>query len=119
MWMYDCIFLHFFCIFIHLYLHIWKKSSTFATGFNSGTHNKLKYMYFMRKILIFKCEGLNRGLVHVYLVTTKDKTMFYEIKRGRCLIEGVNRFVMLNEAITAAVRLSIDDINRARKEAVS
>lgn len=76
-------------------------------------------MYFMRKILIFKCEGLNKGLVHVYLVRATGKAGYYEIRRNRRLIEGVCMFINLNDAIEAAVTIAVRDVIRVSKEEMS
>lgn len=66
------------------------------------------------KKVIFKAEGANRGLVHVYLVND-GKNIFYEVMRDRKKVQGVCRYWTLNKAIEAAVELCERDIIAAKE----
>ena len=64
----------------------------------------------MKKTLIFKCEGANRGFVHVYLCETSVGDVFYEVMRNRRKVAGCNRWRLPSDAVAHAVRLSLDDV---------
>lgn len=64
----------------------------------------------MKKVLIFKCEGANRGLVQVYLCTPYNGVEYYEVMRNRRKVAGVNRWSLPSDAVAHAVRLSLQDV---------
>ena len=64
----------------------------------------------MKKTLIFKCEGANRGFVHVYLCETSVGDVFYEVMRNRRKVAGNNRWRLPSDAVAHAVRLSLNDV---------
>lgn len=67
--------------------------------------------------MIFRAEGANRGLVHVFFV--KDpKGNYYEVKRDRKKVAGVSRYWTLTRAMQAAVELCTKDIITAREGAL-
>lgn len=64
----------------------------------------------MKKTLIFKCEGANRGFVHVYLCERYRDDVFYEVMRNRRKVPGCNRWRLPSDAVKHAVRLSLNDV---------
>lgn len=62
--------------------------------------------------LIFRAEGANRGLVHVYLLDN-GKTRYYEVMRDRKLISGVSRYWTLSMAMQTAMNICESDIIKA------
>ena len=71
----------------------------------------------MKSTLIFKCEGANRGFVHVYVRETSDGDVFYEVMRNRRKVAGCNRWKLPSDAVAHAVRLSLNDVVNVCKEA--
>lgn len=72
----------------------------------------------MKKVLIFKCEGANRGLVHVYLCKPYNGEVYYEVMKNRRKVVGCNRWMLPSDAVTHAVRLSMNDVFTAVRIAV-
>lgn len=64
----------------------------------------------MKRTLIFKCEGANRGFVHVYLCYPYNGEVFYEVMRNRRKVTGCNRWRLPSDAVAHAVRLSLNDV---------
>ena len=67
--------------------------------------------------LIFKAEGANRGLVHVYRFDN-GKTHYYEVKRERKLISGASRYWTLSMAMQAVMEICESDIIKAGEGAM-
>lgn len=70
----------------------------------------------MTKTCIFKCEGVNRGFVHVYVCEPYNGEIYYEVMRNRRKVAGCNRWRLPSEAVTHAVRLSLQDIVNVSKK---
>ena len=64
----------------------------------------------MKRQMIFKCEGANRGFVHVYLCIPYNGEEYYEVMRNRRRVAGVSRWRLPSDAVAHAVRLSLQDV---------
>lgn len=64
----------------------------------------------MTKVLIFKCQGANRGFVHVYVCEPYNGEAYYEVMRNRRKVAGCNRWKVASDAVDQAVRLSLQDV---------
>lgn len=71
----------------------------------------------MTRKLIFKCEGANRGFVHVYACEQFNRVVFYEVMRNRRKVPGCNRWPLPSDAVAHAVRLSLQDVVEAGNKA--
>lgn len=71
----------------------------------------------MKKVCIFKCEGANRGFVHVYVCESYNGETYYEVMRNRRKVAGCNRWRLPSDAVSHAVRLSLQDIVQFSKKA--
>lgn len=67
--------------------------------------------------MIFKAEGANRGLVHVYRVDN-GKTLYYEVKRDRKLISEASRYWTLSMAMQKVMEVCESDIIKAGEGAM-
>lgn len=65
----------------------------------------------MKKVLIFKCEGANRGIVHVVKFMPEGCDVYYRVMRNRRNIGLTPVYSDIIAAIAFAVSVSIDDIN--------
>ena len=95
------------------YLHMSKKSSTFVAdlGIVPNRTNKTHRVMKVEK-LIFRAEGANRGLVHVFRIT-KGESHYYEVRRDRKLVSPTSRYWTLSMAMKAAMDVCESDIIKA------
>lgn len=64
----------------------------------------------MMKECVFKCEGVNRGFVHVVKFTPETGNTYYRVMRNRRNIGVYPVYSELSYAISYAVRVSMNDI---------
>ena len=64
----------------------------------------------MKKVLIFKCEGANRGIVHVIKFMPESGDVYYKVIRNRRNIGSSPVYSALSSAIDFAVGVSVNDI---------
>ena len=69
----------------------------------------------MKKELIFKCEGENRGVVHVFKFMPEGCDVYYRVMRNRRNIGLYPVYSDLTAAIAFAVATSVDDIRHSVK----
>lgn len=66
----------------------------------------------MKKKLIFKCEGANRGLVHVVKFMPETLEPYYKVMRSRHNVGLTPVYSDMTAAIAYAVSLSVEDITQ-------
>lgn len=64
----------------------------------------------MKKELIFKCEGANYGVVHVFKFKPEFGDVYYRVMRNRRNIGAYPVYSNIDTAIAFAVSVSKDDI---------
>lgn len=64
----------------------------------------------MKKQIIFKCEGANRGFVHVVKFMPEHGDAYYRVMRNRRNVGLYPVYSKLSSAIEFAVRLSMNDV---------
>lgn len=87
-----------------------KKSSTFVPDLGIVPSATIKSLRVMTKVLIFKCEGANRGFVHVVKFMPEGGDVYYRVMRNRRNIGRYPVYSNLDTAIAFAVSVSRDDI---------
>ena len=66
----------------------------------------------MKKELIFKCEGANRGFVHVVKFMPESGEVYYRVMRKRRNIGLYPVYSAASSAIAFAVSVSVNDIKK-------
>lgn len=69
-----------------------KKSSIFASDFNSGIRNNLKYQRVMEKVEILKVDCKPRK-VRIYRVDLNERASIFVVYEGRKKVEQPNTFL--------------------------
>lgn len=93
------------CKKMQIYLHISKKSSIFATDFNSGVHNDQNQTRVMNDVCVFRCQC--EGEMYRVLVISNPKVehgMYYVIYKGRKQATPI-RFQTEGDAVQRCVQM--------------
>ena len=94
---------------MQIYLHISKKSSIFATDFNSGVHNNQKHKRVMKQKCIFKVCG-GKEMCRVMVRKNEDGDFYYVVYHGRKLATTIARWKNVWDAIRDAERIACCDM---------
>ena len=98
------------------YLHMSKKSSTFATDFNSGVRNTLKYQRVMEKVEICKVQ-IGDEIYKVNQLVNNDVVLDeYRVMHGRRIAKGGSWFNNRLAAIQFMLRVAFEDVSQGTIE---
>ena len=108
----NCEKLHFFCIFLQLYLHISNIFCTFVPYFNSGIHNDLKLCYNMEKVEICKVTIGNETYRVNQLCNGDVMLNEYRVMHNRRIQKGGSWFNNRLAAIQFMLRVAFEDVSQ-------
>ena len=96
------------CIFLHIYLHMWKKSSIFVVDLGIVPAITIRYLKSMKELCVFRCqsEGMMFKVYEVSVPTAPHGYYYYlYCGRKRWIKEP---FVTAYEAAERAMRACLD-----------
>lgn len=97
-------------------MHISKKSSIFAPGFNSESHNDLTIISSMDKVEICKVQ-IGTEIYKVNQLVNNDVTLEeYRVMHGRRIAKGGSWFNNRLAAIQFMLRMAFEDVSQGTIE---
>lgn len=105
--------MHIFCKKIQKVLHISRKSSIFAAGFNSGAYNVLNLQRVMEKVEICKVT-IGTEIYKVNQLMSNDVLLDeYRVMHGRRIVKGGSWFNNRLAAIQFMLSVAFEDVSQA------